>query len=408
MTTLTAAQTQFVQTGSTMATVAYGNGATPPAGFVLLNDPITHLQSIDSTSGFSAQTYVNTATSEIFVAIAGTNDIKDAVHGWSSAYLGWNTNAAQLTDALTYGKQLQDFISTHPEYTGYSISSAGHSLAESFSQMYTYTFGWKGVGFDGVGAGSIINSAGYDQTIQQLNIDVAHGTEFISCNTSGLGINVGDYSFFGGGGVGSTGFNIEGTTSCQVDTSAGVAFGGLNAIASITLGVPGYLGSKLFGLIMVHSMADIINPAVQQGHFSVDGSIANTATVTDNADGTHTFFEAQTGLSTTVGANGDLLNWQLSASDGSASQAVFNGNTVVFSELSPTAQTGPTGQIGMMNTYDLTTGELCANPNYAHRHIVRLPQTLMRTSFCSFLDHLSLSLQPVLVVVFQRNLEDGS
>ena len=42
MATLTAAQTQFIQTGSTMATVAYGNGA-PPFGFVLLSDPATNI-----------------------------------------------------------------------------------------------------------------------------------------------------------------------------------------------------------------------------------------------------------------------------------------------------------------------------------------------------------------------------
>ena len=88
MATLTAAQTQFIQTGSTMATVAYGNGA-PPFGFVLLSDPATNIPLADlairsTTSGFSAQTYVNTATSQIFIAIAGTNDFKDVIHGWTS------------------------------------------------------------------------------------------------------------------------------------------------------------------------------------------------------------------------------------------------------------------------------------------------------------------------------------
>ena len=85
MATLTAAQTQFIQTGSTMATIAYGTGA-PPSGFIpLVNSAHPEITSINSTSGFSAQTYINTATSQIFIAIAGTNDFKDVIHGWTSS-----------------------------------------------------------------------------------------------------------------------------------------------------------------------------------------------------------------------------------------------------------------------------------------------------------------------------------
>lgn len=58
MATLTVAQIQFIQTGSAMATVAYGTGL-PPAGFTLLADSSGVFKPvINSTSGFSAQTYV--------------------------------------------------------------------------------------------------------------------------------------------------------------------------------------------------------------------------------------------------------------------------------------------------------------------------------------------------------------
>ena len=360
MAILTPAQTQLVQTGSALATVAYGTGA-PPFGFVLLSDPATNIPIADlairnTTSGFSAQTYVNTSTQQIFIGIAGTNDLKDVAYGWPSAYLGWNSNAAQLQDALTYGKQLQDFIASRPEYAGYTVSSAGHSLGESFSQMYTYTFGWKGVGFDGVGAGSIINSAGYLNFAQSLNINIAQGTDFISLNTSGLGINIGGLSLFSGGGVGSTGFNIDGTIVGTINTSAGVALGGVSALFTLAGGWLLAPITKLFSSVVLHDMSAIINPAVQQGHFSVNGSVANISS--NNVPFTYTDEFGNT-VQTKLDAFGNVIedgngfaifNATVLSNDGSYLQFDFNAQgTAVDVASSTTPTTGAT-----TNTVNIT------------------------------------------------------
>ena len=116
----------------------------------------------------------------------------------SSAVTGWNAGASQFKDGINFAAQVNNVVKNNPQYTGYSMSTSGHSVGEGFAQMFSYIFGWGGVGYDGIGAGAIIGSAGFNQYLASQNITAVGGTNFISCNTSGL-FNVSGLLTPGGG-----------------------------------------------------------------------------------------------------------------------------------------------------------------------------------------------------------------
>lgn len=238
MSNISAQDQQLIQTGSSMAVAAYGN--TPPPGWVPLIDPATDKGLvITATSGFQAQAYINSDPNDkrIFVAVAGTNDSND-VAAWISAVTGWDAGASQFRDGIDFAAKVNSVVKNNPQYSGYSISTSGHSFGEGFAQMFAYTFGWSGVGYDGVGAGAIIGSAGFTQYLTSQNITAVGGTNFISCNTAGL-FNTSGLLSPGGGLVGSIGGDIQGTRQCTVNVEGGL----FSAIVDVALGyVAGPLG----------------------------------------------------------------------------------------------------------------------------------------------------------------------
>jgi Ca2+-binding RTX toxin-like protein len=246
-----------------MAVAAYGS--TPPPGWVPLRDPTTGIDLIPNESnGFQARAYISSDPGDkrIFVAVAGTNDGKD-VASWSSAVTGWDAGAQQFKDGLDFAAKIDNIVKNNPQYAGYSISASGHSFAEGFVQMFTYTFGWDGVGYDGIGAGAIIRSTGYTQYLASQNITPVGGTNFISCNTAGVGP-------FGGGIVGSAGPNIEGTRQCTVTLENSTASGVFNVMSTILASNPllGFVLGKLVTGVKLHDM-DGIDQAIQNGSYEV-------------------------------------------------------------------------------------------------------------------------------------------
>lgn len=180
----------FIQTGSTMAVAGYakketnGQAETMPMGnWTKLEDPRLN---VNKDSGYQARVYVNTDTKQIWFANAGTNDLKDAA-SWAGAAVGWEVGKAQFRDALAAGKIADSLIQPGAQYAGYAISTSGHSWGETLSQLQAYTFGWKGVGFDGPGAKQVIGSSGYEQALAEMNIQAVRSSDFISATARGSG-----------------------------------------------------------------------------------------------------------------------------------------------------------------------------------------------------------------------------
>ena len=213
MTTISAEDKQFIQTNSMMAVAAYGEK--PLAGNWAPLQGRDDLAVVDTASGFMARVYVSTDPNvrQILVAVAGTNGFNDA-WAYLNAYIGWSTNTKSFQDALKFGSELKNFLASSEKYSGYSIATSGHSWGELFAQMFTYTFGWKGVGFDGVGAASVINSEGYKNELTTLNETAVGGSSFITCDTAG--ISIGPIKF-GGGGIGSLGIDIAGVRQGTIE-----------------------------------------------------------------------------------------------------------------------------------------------------------------------------------------------
>jgi Ca2+-binding RTX toxin-like protein len=253
------------------------NGGTPPTGWrEYKSDQIDKL--VNSGSGYQAKVFVNDSTKEVFIANAGTNDFKD-VKSWPTVITGGNS--PQFSDALKVGQQIDLLVKGElpgdRTLQGYTVNTSGYSWGEGMAQLQAYTFGWKGVGFDGVGAGAIVKSAGYQSLTSDLNITPAgQAADFISCNTAGVGP-------FGGGVVGSLGADISGTRSCTIELPSSTGSGVLNALVTFSAKTPAglianFVLSKLIAGVSQHDIRGL-DQAVTAGNFSVKSS-GQTATPT--------------------------------------------------------------------------------------------------------------------------------
>jgi len=89
-------------TASTLSQVAYMSPAqlaaySPPAGYEAIN-PVTN-----STTGFSAVTFVNKETGQVVIAFRGSDNLSEASMAARAASTGtWDP---QFTDATNYAKQ---------------------------------------------------------------------------------------------------------------------------------------------------------------------------------------------------------------------------------------------------------------------------------------------------------------
>ena len=158
-------------------------GGTPPAGWrEYSNDDID--KTVNTGSGYQAKVFVNEFSKEIYIANAGTNDYKD--------FIGWRTvitagNSPQFRDAIALGQQIQLLVDKdNPDavFRNYTVNTSGYSWGQGMAQIQAYTFGWKGVGFDGVGAGAIVSSADFQSLASGMGITpVGKAADFIADGT---------------------------------------------------------------------------------------------------------------------------------------------------------------------------------------------------------------------------------
>ena len=251
---------QLVKEGAVFSLGAYGEPVTLPPG----NWKVLEIGGqISKDSGYQATVYVDRDAKRVFFANTGTNDLKD-VKSWSDAVFG--PASQQFHDMLIAGNSINARLGTGGDLEGYTAVTTGHSWGELMAQIQTYVFGWRGVGYDGPGAKLVIDDPRFAQILQDQNITAAQGTNFISCNTNGLGP-------WGGGVVGSSGSDIQGTRQCTVTLESSTASGIFNLLTTVVATNPwtalaGFLVGKLAVGVKLHDMGGI-NTAIQDGRFDV-------------------------------------------------------------------------------------------------------------------------------------------
>ena len=297
-----------VKDGSKLALQAYTPGDNSPPGFRVWTDSNNLINQANSSgSGFSATVYVNDdpQNKQIIIAVAGTNDFKD-VANWPTVVTGGGSS--QFRDLLMVGQAVNSELTrAGSELQGYSVSTTGHSWGETGAQILSYTFNWKGTGFDGPGANNIVTSQNFQNLTSGMGIDVQGGGDFISCNTAGM-------SFWGGGIVGALGSDIPGTQSCRMELPNSSFSGALSALYTFSASNPvglviNWATSKLVSGVSQHSM-DGINSAIQNGKFTVEAPtqapIPQSSTQDTNGYFTFTDDEGNI-LRTKVDANGKVV-----------------------------------------------------------------------------------------------------
>ncbi len=251
------ADQQLVKEGAVFSLGSYGEPVTLPLG----NWEV--LRTFKNDSGYQATVYVDHDSKRIFYANTGTNDLKD-VTSWPDALFG--PASQQFTDMLVAARSINTRLGIGGDLEGYTPVTTGHSFGELMAQIQTYVFGWRGVGYDGPGAGMVINDSRFTQILQDQNLTAAQGTNFISCNTAGLGP-------LGGGSIGSLGSDIGGTRQCTVTLESSTASGIFNLLSTVVATNPwtalaGFLVGKMATAIGLHDMGGI-NTAIQDGRFDV-------------------------------------------------------------------------------------------------------------------------------------------
>jgi len=251
---------QLVKEGAVFSLGAYGEPVTlPPGNWTILKVG----GQISTESGYQAIVYVDETAKRVFFANTGTNDWKD-VASWRDAVFG--PQSQQFKDMLFESNKIKTRLGEGGDLAGYTIATTGHSWGEPMAQIQTYVFGWNGVGYDGPGAKLVIDDPRFAQILQDQNLTAAQGTNFISCNTAGLGL-------LGGGSIGSLGSDIGGTRQCTVTLESSTASGIFNLLSTVVATNPwtalaGFLVGKMATAIGLHDMGGI-NTAIQDGRFDV-------------------------------------------------------------------------------------------------------------------------------------------
>ncbi|MHB1352658.1 MAG: hypothetical protein ACYC5S_01110 [Thiobacillus sp.] len=215
----------------------------------------------DQASGYQATVYINHDTKRIYFANTGTNERLD-IASWPDAYTGAGSD--QYDYMLTEAQKLNQLVQPDGDLAGYTIYTTGHSWGELMGQIQTYVFGWTGVGFDGPGAAQVVNDPRFGDLLTQKNIIPIGGNNFISINTEGLWV-------FGGGIVGSTGIDIEGTRKGYVSLESSTASGITHLLLTVVTANPGlgYIIGDLLTGVAQHDMSGI-DEAIQAGSFTLD------------------------------------------------------------------------------------------------------------------------------------------
>jgi len=257
---------RFVQTGSALALAAYNNVQTveTSTGVWKLVD-IDALNEIGKTSGYQVRVYANEQTQQLWIANAGTNDLKD-VQAWPSVLFGWESAQNQVTDAVAAALIVKDLVENpFSRYVDYTYNTSGHSFGETLAQIQSYVLNAPGVGFDGPGASAIINSEGFRQLLAEQGIVPTGDSHFISVDIDGL-------LFAGGGIVGDIGSDIPGTREFSMEHPGSIPSSIFNLVIPFLASTPAgaaitYILGRLLTGTALHGMEDI-NNAVQNGKFA--------------------------------------------------------------------------------------------------------------------------------------------
>jgi hypothetical protein len=272
MNTSAASDREIITNAAVFSELSYGDnkniklspGNWTPIKFLHDKTKISSVAGLDNPkTGYQARAWVNTDTREIFVANTGTNDSKDAA-GWLAAQRGMTSS--QFIDALNVGLKIKELVATKGgRYEDYKVIVTGHSWGELIAQILSYTFGWRGVGFDGPGARAVISDPLYTKLTSELDITPVGKSDFISCNIKDLGPLT-------GGIVGHTGPDIPGTRQCAITTDRIIDYSALSIGLAIVAANPivGLLIGRLIGGLAQHGISGL-RSAIEKGHFSVDG-----------------------------------------------------------------------------------------------------------------------------------------
>ena len=272
MSTINISDREIVNNTAIFSELSYRNikniklppGNWQPVEFTNTHTKISSIDGLDNPqTGYQARAWVNTDTRQIYFANTGTNDSKDAA-GWLAAQRG--VTSSQFTDALDAGLKVKEVVTAEDsKYRNYTIIVTGHSWGELMAQTLSYTFGWRGVGFDGPGAQAVISDPLYAQLTSERGIMPVGKSDFISCNIKNLGP-------LGGGIVGHIGTDIAGTRQCEITTDRIIEYSTLSFALAIVAANPivGFIAGRFIGGLAQHGIGNL-RSAVEKGNFSIGG-----------------------------------------------------------------------------------------------------------------------------------------
>lgn len=279
MSTINPQDKEIVTQAAGFADLAYADKSKPPVlppgnwKPLALKNETQNTITIDaldnSQTGFQARAWVDTASKRIYLAIAGTNDLVKDPSNYSSIKLG--TPSSQVADALNAGLKVRAEVeSREGAYRDYTVITAGHSWGKTLAELTSYTFGWRGVGFDGPGAKVIAESQAYIQMTRERGIHPVGRADFIACKIQGT------KDGYGSGFVGDIGQEIAGARACYIKTEQQSKLSTLHQLISkkIEAGLfsqsLSFAWGKFFSGLVQHNMQGL-RSAVEQGNFSVGG-----------------------------------------------------------------------------------------------------------------------------------------
>jgi hypothetical protein len=189
------------------------NTAISAYGVRISNDNIRVLFPLTNyKSGFAGIAKVDDIDKRVFVGNCGTNSLLDLL-SWAMVPgltpISMIPGFSQVNDSRSFTIQVENYVSSHNEYSGYKIIQTGQSWGETLAQINSWERNQSGVGLDGPGAWTYLNSTSY-----LLNNPKGLSAAFeLSSNTKKIDFISLNASFVGGW----WDFNIPGTRSGDID-----------------------------------------------------------------------------------------------------------------------------------------------------------------------------------------------
>lgn len=172
----------LLESGAAVAVAAYDEGMPLPQGFRLIEIE-NIVQKQDPDSGFQARVYVNPESRQVWIGVAGTNDLKDA-GAWATAAVGYSPfwNTGHIDDAVKFAAKVKNTLEKHDTYSGHDVIVTGHSLSGLCAELLGETFGWKSVGIDAPGAKAILSDDRYTAKLNELGLNIKGSPGHVAAN----------------------------------------------------------------------------------------------------------------------------------------------------------------------------------------------------------------------------------